>query len=658
MSEYRARPVGVSLQMPAGAPIHIVHLEDDELHAELLAALLHADGLTCDIKVVDTERDFRLALASPKVDLVISDYGIPSFSGLAALQICRSARADLPFIFVSGTIGEERAIEALKEGATDYVLKERLGRFVPAVRRALAERSTHEETIRAQREQRDAEERLRRSEAQFRAVAETIPCALFIHHGSNRVYVNRWAERLTGQTRDELLGGPFWDLFHPEDQREVCNQGLTRPGEPASELREWRIRTKDGQDRWVLVSMCGLEFDGYPATLVTAIDVTGRKRAEEALLRQAAALAQTEKLAAMGTLLAGVAHELNNPLAVAAGHAHLLSRSLEGPAATRALKISSATERCARIVKNFLALARQHPPERQWVRLNKVVEEAIELVAYSLTSSGVEILSDLPSDLPLLWADPHQLHQVVVNLVTNAHHALRDHSGPRRLAIGVGRHDDRTLCLEIADSGPGIPAAIVSRVFEPFFTTKAAGEGTGLGLSVCRGIVEGHGGTIRLHTEPGLGTLFVIELPIGPPQALPAPAPVPAPGHATSAARVLVVDDEVELGAMLADLLTPQGHHVDVVTDGRQALDKLAADTYDVILSDVRMPGLDGPALYEEARRLHPGQERRFVFITGDTLTSGTAEFIARAGVPSLAKPFRLDEIERVVNAARAAPRA
>ena len=643
---------------PARAPIRIVHLEDDPLHAELLAALLQADGLNCEIRVVDTERDFRLALASPKVDLVISDYSIPSFNGLAALQICRASRSDVPFIFVSGTIGEERAIEALKQGATDYVLKERLGRLVPAVRRALAERTAQEESTRAQHEQREAEERLRRSEAQFRAVAETIPCALFIHHGSTRVYVNRWAEQLTGYSRDELLGGPFWNLFHPDDQRDVCDRGLARSGEPAPELREWRLRTKGGQDRWVLVSMCGLEFDGYPASLVTAIDITERKHAEEALLRQAAALAQTEKLAAMGTLLAGVAHELNNPLAVVAGYAHLLGRGLEGPAAERCLKITSAADRCARIVQNFLALARQRPPEREWVRLNKVVEEALELVSYSLTSSGIEVLTDLPPDLPRLWADPHQLHQVVLNLVTNAQHALRDHPGPRRLAIGIGRHDERALCLEIADSGPGIPSAIVPRVFEPFFTTKAAGEGTGLGLSLCRGIVEAHGGTIRLHTEAGLGTLFLIELPITEAPEVDVPTAAEAPASAAGAARVLVVDDEVELGAMIADLLTPQGHQVDVVTNGREALDKLAAQAYDVVLSDVRMPGLDGPALYEEARRLHPGQERRFVFITGDTLTSGTADFLARSGVPSLAKPFRLDEVERVVSAAHTLARS
>ena len=639
---------------PSDAPVRIVHLEDDKLHAELLAAILQSEGVSCEISLVETEAAFRAALASPDVDLVISDYSIPSFSGLAALEISRHTRSDLPFIFVSGTIGEERAIEALTQGATDYVLKERLGRLVPAVKRALAEKAARHERARAQSEQREAEERLRRSEAQFRAVAETIPCALLIYHGTRRVYVNRWAEVLTGYTREELLGGELWDLAHPDDRQALCERGPgRREGDPAAGLFEVRVRTKSGQDRWALVSTASLDFDGQPAELVTAIDITQRKRAEDALLRQAASLAQTEKLAAMGSLLAGVAHELNNPLAVVTGHANLLSRGLEGSAAERALKISSAAERCARIVKNFLELARQRPPERQWVRLKSVVEEALELVGYSLRSAGIELLTDMPADLPMLWADPHRLHQVVVNLVTNAQHALRDHRGPRRIAVGIGRHDEGTLCLEVADNGPGIPPAIVSRVFDPFFTTKPPGEGTGLGLSLCRGIVEAHGGTMRLHTEVGLGTLFLVELPIVQPSVVQAPVAEQEPVTETLPARVLVVDDEAELGAMIADVLTSQGHEVDVVTDGRQALDKLAARVYHVILSDMRMPGMDGPTLFEEARRRHPGLERSFVFLTGDTFTGGTAEFLARAGVPSLSKPFSLDDIERVVNETR-----
>jgi PAS domain S-box-containing protein len=632
------------------APIRVLHVEDNLLDAELVSAMLQAEGVSCSVQVVDTEAAFRTAIALADIDLVICDYSIPSFSGLAALAITRSTRPDLPFIFVSGTMGEERAIDALKEGATDYVLKQRLGRLGSAVRRALAEKAAHQARVKAEREQREAQEGLRRSEAQFSAVAETIPCALFIYQGNRRVYVNRWAEQLTGYTREELLGGDFWDIVHPDQQEEVRQRGLARQrGEHVASVYELRLRTKGGEDRWALVSTCALEFEGRPAALGTAVDITDRKRAEEALRRQAATLAHTEKLAAMGCLLAGVAHELNNPLAVVVGHTHLLRRGLEGAQAERASKISSAAERCARIVKNFLAVARQRPPERQWVQLNKLVEEVLELVSYSLNASGIEVVLDLPAGLPALWADPHQLHQVLVNLITNAQHALRQRPpGQRRLLVGVGMHDERTACVEVVDTGPGIPAEIASRIFEPFFTTKPAGEGTGLGLSLCRGIVESHGGTMWLHTDVGRGTLFRIELPItrGPVET---PAVTEAPTRPGVGARLLVVDDEAALGAMIAELLTTQGHQVDVVTDGQHALERLAASRYDVILSDLRMPGMDGPGLYAEVQKRYPGQERCFVFLTGDTFTGGTAEFLERSGVPSLAKPFTLDEMERAV---------
>jgi PAS domain S-box-containing protein len=498
-----------------------------------------------------------------------------------------------------------------------------------------------------------AEDRLRSSEAQFRAVAETIPCALFIYQGSKRVYVNQWAEQLTGYTRAELLGGDFWDIVHPDQQEEVRELGLARQrGEPVASLHELRLRTKAGEERWALVSTSALEFEGRPAVLGTAVDITERKRAEVALRIQAASLAQAEKVAAMGSVLAGVAHELDNPLAMIVGHTQLLARGLEGAAAERATEISSAAALCARIVKNILALARQRPPERQWVDLKTVVEEALELVADSLRTSGIEVTTELPADIPVLWADPHQLHQVVVNLVTNAHHALREHAAARRIFVGIGIHREKTVCVEVADNGPGIPAAIVPRVFDPFFTTRPAGEGTGLGLSVCRGIVEGHGGTIGLHSEVGRGTVFRVELPITRAQ-VETPAASEASTNATLAARVLVVDDEAELGVMTAELLTSQGHQVDVVTYGQQALERLATKPYDVILSDLRMPGMDGPTLYAKVQEQYPGHERRFVFVTGETFTDGSAAFLKRTGAPSLSKPFTLDEIERVVKEVR-----
>ncbi|PYN41686.1 MAG: hypothetical protein DMD95_18770, partial [Candidatus Rokuibacteriota bacterium] len=266
-------------------------------------------------------------------------------------------------------------------------------------------------------------------------------------------------------------------------------------------------------------------------------------------------LLQSEKVATMGSLLAGVAHELNNPLAVVMGQAHLLrGMATDRSLIERATRITAAADRCARIVRNFLALARQRPPERADVRLDQVVQEAVELLAYELRTSNVEVVPELAGDLPVVWADAHQLHQVVVNLLANAHQAMRRMDAGRRITIRTRLERERLL-LEVIDTGPGIPAEIQSRIFEPFFTTKPQGEGTGLGLSLCRRMLEEHEGTITVESEVGRGTTFRIELPVvsRPTASLAAGEYEPLPPIAGKA--ILIVDDEPDLAATLAEAL-------------------------------------------------------------------------------------------------------
>ena len=267
---------------------------------------------------------------------------------------------------------------------------------------------------------------------------------------------------------------------------------------------------------------------------------------------------QSEKLATMGSLLAGVAHELNNPLAVVMGQTHLLREVAHDDALRqRAEKIGSAAERCGRIVKNFLALARQRPPERGDVSLNGVVQEAVELLAYELRTDNIEVVFDLADDLAVLWADAHQLHQVIVNLVANAHQAMRRTAAPRRIRLTTRRDRARArVQLEIADTGPGIPHDIQARIFEPFFTTKPPGQGTGLGLSLCRGIIEEHGGTLGVESEPGHGATFRIELPLlTRPASAPEAVSQPLAPLEIAPKRILVVDDEPGVAGVLAEAL-------------------------------------------------------------------------------------------------------
>ena len=376
---------------------------------------------------------------------------------------------------------------------------------------------------------------------------------------------------------------------------------------------------------------------------------------EQTVRERTRQLLQTEKLATMGGLLAGVAHELNNPLTIVIGQIHLLRHAVTDSALVRRTeKIHAAADRCVRIVRNFLALARQHTPERGEVRLNDVVGEAIELLGYELRTGGVEVVFNRAEDLPTLWADAHRLHQVLVNLVVNAEHALRGIPSGRRITITTRFDPEHArVHLEVSDTGPGIPPEIQARIFEPFFTTKPSGQGTGLGLSLCQGIIEEHGGTIRVVSEPGRGATFVIELPVVTPPVVTTPAPAEAL-PAIASKSILVVDDEPDIAATLAEMLQGAGHRVEVAPDGQKALEMLRHRDYDLIVTDTKMPVLDGLALYRALEQRLPQLRHRVIFVTGDVLDQDKRDLIAATGAPCLAKPFDLDEVLRVVQRALA----
>ncbi|HEY2996808.1 MAG TPA: ATP-binding protein [Methylomirabilota bacterium] len=390
---------------------------------------------------------------------------------------------------------------------------------------------------------------------------------------------------------------------------------------------------------------------GRAAGAVIALkDISTRKRAEQERQRRRDTLHQRDKLASMATLLADVAHELNNPLTVIIAGATLLRDATRDEAVRRRAELlEQAAERCALTIRNFLALVRQYPATREEVALERIVKETLALVAYQLEVDEVSVDVSLPLNVPPVWADPHQLHQVVLNLVTNARHALRTTAPPRRLFIGL-RHDidARRVVLEVADSGPGVPPELRAFVFRPFFTTKSPEEGTGLGLALCHDIVAAHGGAIRVDSAAGGGALFVVELPLDRPEEVAAPAPVPA-ARPVRLGRVLVVDDDRELASVLAAALRAEGHDVEIAVNGLEALEVLERGRFDVILTDVRMPKLDGPGLYRELQQRHPDLVDRVVFVTGDILGRETAAFLERTRAAHLTKPFDIKQVRRVV---------
>ena len=503
-------------------------------------------------------------------------------------------------------------------------------------------------------ERKAMEEALKASEQRFRAFAEAHPVPLFLTRVDTGkvIFASPPCAQLLRMPLDELRAGTTLRFYPDPDHRAKLVEQVRRDGRV--EGLEVRLRRGDGSEFWAALTSQLIAFEGQDAIVTAVVDLTERKRVEAELARQRQTLHQNEKMSALGSLLAGVAHELNNPLSVVVGHASLLEDFATDEAIRdRALKIRTAADRCARIVRTFLAMARSKPRQRSAVRLNDTIEEALEIVAYGLRTADIEVVRALAPDLPTVWADADQLHQVFANLFVNAQQALQTVPPPRRLTITSG-FDSEAVWVEVADNGPGVPADIGHRVFEPFFTTKPQGVGTGVGLSVCHGIVAAHGGEIRLEPSTGQGATFSVRLPRAAAEVAELPAEIsPADWRP---ARILVVDDEPEVGQLLIDILERDGHRVERAHSGREALSHLSNGEVDLILSDLRMPDLDGPALYHELAAQRPDLLPRLVFMTGDTLGGDMTGFLTDTGVRVLEKPLDPASVRSKIQAFLALP--
>ena len=383
-------------------------------------------------------------------------------------------------------------------------------------------------------------------------------------------------------------------------------------------------------------------------------DVTGERQIQTKLI-------QTEKMAALGQLVSGIAHELNNPLTAIMGYAQLLlGHGLMPPQLAEANHVYQEAERARRIVKNLLYFARENRPERSVVDLNEIVERTLALRSYELRVKNIAIDFDLADDLPKTMADPFQLQQVVLNLVINSEQSLLEGRGRGNIWIrtsrtfagnshaGAGR-----ILLEISDDGPGIAPELASRIFDQFFTTKPSGVGTGLGLSIVYGIVHQHGGEVTFENQPGDGVKFLVEIPVVPVRAEEAIAPSsPSPTHtrAAIAGRILVVEDEPIVAQLIVDVLREEGHQLEAVLDSQEGLTRISRNEYDLVVCDLRMPRLDGPAFYDALVRAGSSAHQRILFVTGDTLAPRTLDFLEPNGLPYLAKPFLVEELKLAVN--------
>jgi signal transduction histidine kinase/FixJ family two-component response regulator len=494
--------------------LRVLLLEDSATDAELIQEFLEADHFVCEVARVQTRAEFLGALEVGGMDLILADYKLPSFDGLSALKLTLSARPDLPFIFVSG-FGEEIAIEALTSGATDYVLKTRLSRLAPSVRRALREASE-----RAERKK--AEQALRRSEI-YLAAAERLSQSgsfgwnastgeLYWSDGSYRVFECDPLEKPT----TELAV----DRAHPEDRMRL-RQILDRAAIDGRDFSvEHRLLLADGSVKHVQLEAHRLtgENPGHFVFVGAVTDITERKRAEEERerLRQIERdLVYMNRVSMMGELTASLAHEIKQPIAAAALNANACARWLRhdpphlAEALDTASRIVASVTRAAAIVDRVRSLYGWGSPEREAVDVNEVMREMTVLLADVAARHSVSIRAELDRELPLTNADRVQLQQLLMNLMLNGIEAMRETGG--ELTIASKTTTDGQLLISVSDSGVGLRVDQAERIFDAFFTTKP--QGTGMGLSISRRIIESHGGRLWASPKPGRGACFQFTLP-------------------------------------------------------------------------------------------------------------------------------------------------
>jgi signal transduction histidine kinase len=379
------------------------------------------------------------------------------------------------------------------------------------------------------------------------------------------------------------------------------------------------------------------------------------EQAMENLRTTQAQLIQREKLSAIGEFVAGVTHELNNPLTGLIGFAELLQQTSPDERHQRYVtRIVSSAQRCHKIVQNLLSFARQHPPERKLVQMNDLIESALDILRYEMRTSNIEVITELDPNLPKTMADPHQMQQVFVNLINNARQAMEESKGRGVLSIRSAVKTD-CLHLEFKDDGPGISEEGMKKIFQPFFTTKPVGKGTGLGLSLSYGLIREHGGNISVESKPGLGATFTIDLPItaSSPTLLESSV-TPRPAVCTRGDgrkhRVLLVDDEEMVLDVAREVLTSQGYDVATAQDGESALRHLREECYDLTICDWKMPGLNGQDVFERLHAADPKMADRFIFMTGDVVNPRTQEFLERQNKICLSKPFSMVEFRSAVD--------
>ncbi|MBI4567793.1 MAG: response regulator [Planctomycetes bacterium] len=632
-------------------PLRVLILEDNPDDALLLVRELQREYQPLVHRRVESAAELEAALPVERWDVVLSDFSMPGFSAPEALAIVRDRGPEVPFIIISGTVGEETAVAAIKAGADDFLLKSQTARLI-----AVIEREREVYATRAAR--RASERRLVESEDRYRRLTENAPDVIFRYRLADPPgfeYVNPAMSAVSGYTRDQFYADPglLAALVHENDQAILAE---VLAGETAGLIRlRWmnRDHTVVWTEQRVVVVRDGA--GQIVALEVVARDVTERRRLEEELR-------QSQKMEAIGQLAGGVAHDFNNLLTVMNGRADLiLARAGLDVATVRAVsEIREAGDRAAALTRQLLAFGRKQVLETRVLEMNGVVAETCGMLR-RVIGEHIEVITVLAADTGRVKADPNQLSQVIINLVLNARDAM-----PRggRLTIEtsnadldltytrthVGASQGRHVALAISDTGCGMTEAVKARLFEPFFTTKEQGRGTGLGLATVYGIVKQSGGNIWAYSEVGRGTTFKVYLPRV--DAAPASSenwdrpPFSAVGGDET---ILLVEDDEMVRALAQEILETVGYRMLVAHDGTEACAALGNTEakVDLVLTDVVMPRLGGPALLERMRALRP--DLRFLFMSGYTADVIVHDGVLDPGAHFIGKPFTPDALARKV---------
>lgn len=373
-------------------------------------------------------------------------------------------------------------------------------------------------------------------------------------------------------------------------------------------------------------------------------DITERKQMERRTQL-------TSRLATVGEMASGIAHEINNPLTGVIGFAQLLmQRDIPEDVRKDVEIINDGARRVAAIVNRLLTFARQHKPKWEYININQIMESTLALRAYEMETSNIKATTQLDPELPRTMADGGQLQQLFLNLIMNAETEMKSaHSGGNLLI--KTRTIDNAICISLADDGPGIAKENLERIFDPFFTTREVGQGTGLGLSVCHGIITEHGGRIYAESKLGKGATFIVELPIlSEPEQPEVAEPAADEARGVAKTKILVVDDELVVRQFLSQILTDEGHEVETVDKASDALERIKSERYSLILLDIKLPGMSGIELYGHIQKIAQSLARRVVFITGDVMATDTGAFLSEAKANYIAKPFDTEQIKKDIN--------